>query len=471
LFECSSPNVEVGFTEALVIMPLIAESFNITNAGTLSWMISGYSLTVGTFILFSGRLGDLFGYKRMLIIGYLWFSLWTMIAGVAVYSNHVLFIFARVIGGIGPAICMPNGLALLGITYAPGIRKNICFAVFGACAPTGSIIGAAFTALFSLIWWPWAFWSFSIALLITAVLAYLVIPNPPKRTAMSVKEKMRHMDIPGAVIGVASLVLINFAWNQAIVVGWEKPYVYVCLIMGFLLIPAFFYYELRVSTAPLIPFYCLTADVGFVLAAVGLGWACFGIWVYYLYQFLQVLQGASPLLTVAKLSPIPVAGTLAAIGTGIALTKLGPAWTMTLALTFFMVGTILLATCPINQVYWGQIFFCTIITPFGMDMSFPAATVVLSNAVSKEHQGIAASLVATVVNYGISIGLGFGGTVEIHTSNGGNTLADLLSGYRGAEYMGIGLAGLGWIISVLFLVREHRIAGRERRSIKQKAEA
>jgi MFS family permease len=452
--------IEVGFSEALVIVHTIADSFNITNPGTLSWMISGYSLTAGTFILFSGRLGDLFGYKRMLIIGYVWFSVWTAIAGVAVYSNQVLFIFARILGGIGPAICLPNGLAILGVTYKPGMRKNICFAIFGACAPTGSIIGAAFTALFSIAWWPWAFWSFSIALLATAILAHFVIPTPPKLAPVSIEKKVRDMDIPGAVVGIASLVLINFAWNQAPVVGWEKTYVYVLLIVGFLLIPLFFYIELRVSPLPLIPFDCLTADVGFVLAAVGLGWACFGVWVYYLFQFLQVLQGASPLLTVAKVSPIPVAGTLAAIGTGLALGKFGPAWTMTCALTFFMVGTILLATCPVDQIYWAQIFFCTIVTPFGMDMSFPAATVVLSNAVPKEHQGIAASLVATVVNYGISIGLGFAGTVEVHTNNGGKTPEDILKGYQGAEYMGLGLAGLGLIMSILFVVREHWVAKR-----------
>jgi len=57
-------------------------------------------------------MGDLFGYKRMLLIGFSWFSLWSIIAGLAVYSNHVLFIFARVFQGIGPAIVLPNGLAV-----------------------------------------------------------------------------------------------------------------------------------------------------------------------------------------------------------------------------------------------------------------------------------------------------------------------------------------------------------------------
>lgn len=89
-----------------------------------------------------------------------------------------------------------------------------------------------------------------------------------------------------------------------------------------------------------------------------------------------------------------------------------------------------------------------------MDMSFPAATLILSNVVKKEHQGIAASLVATVVNYSISLGVGFAGTVEVHVNNGGKTKADLLKGYRGALYLGVGLAGLGLAICLVFLAKD-----------------
>lgn len=88
-----------------------------------------------------------------------------------------------------------------------------------------------------------------------------------------------------------------------------------------------------------------------------------------------------------------------------------------------------------------------------MDMSFPAATLILSNSVKKEHQGIAASLVNTVVNYSISLGLGFAGTVEVHINNGGKTPKDLLKGYRGAWYVGCGLASLGLAISITFLLK------------------
>lgn len=237
--------------------------------------------------------------------------------------------------------------------------------------------------------------------------------------------------------------------------GWQEVYVYVLLIVGVLLVPVFFYIELKVARAPLIPFDAINGDVGFVLACIACGWATFGIWIFYIWQTLQVLRGHSPLLASAMMSPVVVCGLCASLATGFMLTRIGPAGTMVAAMTFFTIGIILIATMPVNQTYWAQMFVAAIVTPFGMDMSFPAATVILSNAVHKKNQGIAASLVSTVVNYSISLGIGFAGTVEVQVNNGGHTRAEILRGYRGAEYMGIGLASLGWALSFLFLARSY----------------
>ena len=454
---CAQFMTQGGLGQCLDILQVIGDDFGLTNPGELSWLIAAYSLTVGTFILLAGRFGDVYGYKKMFIIGFSWFSLWSMIAGLAVYSNHVLFNFARAFQGMGPAICLPNALAILGSVYPPGPRKAMVFALFGATAPGGAVIGSLFAGLFSeLAWWPWTFWSFSIALAGLAALGSIVIPSPPRKVVKqkwSLRDHLIQLDLLGGLCGVTALVLINFAWNQAGVVGWSKAYVYVCLILGFVIVPVFFFIEVRVSPAPLIPFKALTSDVAFVLGCVACGWSCFGIWVFYLWQFFQILRQDSPLLAVAHICPVAITGALASVTTGILLGRLRPAWVMMIALTAFTVGTILTATAPIGQIYWAQTFVCTMIIPWGMDMSFPAATLILSNAVSKEHQGVAASLVNTVVNYSISLSLGFAGTIESHVDGGGKTPADVLRGYRGAWYMAIGLTGFGLFLSVLFVIK------------------
>jgi len=216
------------------------------------------------------------------VFGMAWLSLWSLVAGLAVYSSYVLFIFARVFQGMGPAMTLPNSLAMLGNSYSPGPRKNMAFAWFGGTAPFGAISGFAFGGLFSLAWWPWTFWSEAIAVAGVAAFGAWVIPNQPLSGAVqhqSQREKLKRLDIPGCVTGVASLVLINFAWNQASGIGWEEPYVYVCFIIGVIFGVVFFAIEVFWATNPLIPFAAFNVDIAFIFGCTAAGWATFGIWV------------------------------------------------------------------------------------------------------------------------------------------------------------------------------------------------
>ncbi|CAN9404788.1 unnamed protein product [Alternaria alternata] len=418
---CSAQFVtQAGLLGTLNILHIIGPDLGITDPGILSWLIAGYSLTVGTFILLSGRCGDMFGYKNMLIVGFVWFAIWNIVAGCSVYvdgnGGQVLFIFSRVLGGIGPAILLPNALGLLGATYNEGRRKDMVFSLFGACAPGN----------------------------------------------LSHRERIRELDLLGASVGITAMILFNFAWNQAPGFGWEHPYIYVLLIIGILLFPVFFWIEIKVAKKPLIPFDVLSTDVSFVLTCIACGWAAFGIWVYYFIQFLQQLRGDSPLLTMAHLCPVAISGFIAAVTTGHVISRIGPGWVMLISMLAFLTGSILVATLPIGQVYWAQTFVTTLIIPWGMDMSFPAGTLIMSNAVAKKHQGMAASLVNTIVNYSISIGVGIAGTVEVHVNNGGATVSDELSGYRGAMYVSVGLSGMGVVTSLLFLLKMQLREGKAR---------
>ena len=449
---------EASYLGTLVLLRTIGQTFNVTSPPQLAWLVAGYSLTVGTFILFSGRLGDVFGYKRLLITGLAWFSLWSLVAGLSVYSHYRLAVFSRVLQGIGPAICLPNALAIFGTAYAPGHRKAMVFAFFGAVAPIGAVFGGTFASLLTLAWWPWALWVMAIWLAFLAVVGNFVIPTLPRKNAppRDWKSWVQVLDLPGAFVGIVALVLFNFAWTQAPIDGWGTPTVIVPLVLGLLLFGLFVFIELRLSSMPLLPFDAVNADVAFVLAAVVCGWATFGIWTLYLVQILQDIRHLSPLLTTAWFCPVAIAGAAAAVFTGKLLGpwQVRPPLVMTFALVAFTTGAILTAFAPTTQLYWGQTFVSMIVMPFGMDMSFPAATLILSDAVARQHQGIGASLVNTVVNYGIALGVGFAGTVEVHVHGNGETKEERLRGFRGALYMAIGLAGLGLIVCLAFLTRE-----------------
>lgn len=436
--------------------------------GRLGWLVAGFSLTAGTFLLLSGRLGDAFGYKRMLVLGFAWFGLWSVVAGVAPYSGYTLFVFARVFQGIGSAVCIPNALAALGAAYPPGHRKAMVFALFGASAPVGSLTAGIVASSLSLLWWPWAFFALALTLFVLAVVTYFVVPPAAPTTTTTTRKRpvggggpprglVAELDLVGGTTGVTALVLFNFAWNQAPIAGWASAQVLVTLVLGLALFVAFLWIEKKHSAHPLLPFDALNADVLFVLGAIACGWSMFGIWVLYIVQVFENVRRLSPLLTALWTSPIIVVGLVASVATGWLLGpgRCAPATVMTIAMAAFTAGMVLFTTAPVDQVYWGQTFVSILVIPFGMDMSFPAATLILSDAVRREHQGIAASLVSTVVNYSTSLGVGLAGTVDVHTNRGGTTRADLYRGYKNALWLAVGLAAAGLVVSLVFLGKEH----------------
>ena len=366
---------QAGLCMSIAPVHIIGDSFATTNPAALSWFAAAYSLTVGTFILIAGRLGDVYGHRRLFIIGFSWFSLWSLLAGFSVWSNQIFFDCCRALQGIGPAMLLPNAIAILGRTYPPGLRKEMIFSLFGATAPGGFIVGGVFSSLFAqLVWWPWGYWVLAMACAIFAILGWLVIPHSaPPRFDDDLRFWQR-LDLVGASAGISGLVLVNFAWNQAALVGWREPYTYVLLIVGFLCLFAFAAIE-RKAVCPLLPRSVFTGNLAWVLGCIAAGWSSFGIIIYYFYQFMEVIKGDSPLLATAKWSGAAASGAVAALVTGFLLGRLPPSVIMFCAMVFFTAGLSIFATVPVNQIYWAQAFVVSLITSWGMYVSTCHASV------------------------------------------------------------------------------------------------
>ena len=362
---------QAGLGMTIAPLKIIGNGLGVSSPGGLSWFVAAFSLTVGTFILIAGRLGDMYGHKKLFVAGFWWYSLWNLIAGLSNYAHsEIFFDVCRAMQGIGPAMMVPNSLAILGRTYPPGRRKEMIFSLYGATAPNGFLVGAVFGSLLAKFTsWPWEFYIMSIACFVFGTLAILVIP------AGSKEEDQKHstsFDYYGAFTGVAGLVLFNVAWNQAPTVGWRDSSVIVLLIIGTICIGLFVLIERRTAQA-LIPQGALSGKVGFVLGCIALGWSSFGIWVYYYYQFLENIRNLSPLEVVAGTVPVGISGCAAALTTGYILSRLRTSYVMAISMLGFCIGSILVATAPVHQTYWANIFVATVVTPWGMDMSFPVS--------------------------------------------------------------------------------------------------
>ncbi|KAL2822741.1 major facilitator superfamily domain-containing protein [Aspergillus cavernicola] len=396
--------VQGTFGYILIPLHVVSQTFGQGHdeANRMTWHVGGYSLTVGTFLLIAGKLGDLYGSKRILIIGWTWFGVWSVIAGCSAFTRSQIFVdTARALQGIGPTFLLLNTLAIAGRTYPPGKKKNMIFSAFAMAAPLGcstaGIIGAAFA---EYLWWPWVIWLYSIGCFVIAGIALWIIPPD---SHLSRQAEGASFDCIGFCLGVDGLLLLNISWNQAPVDGWSTPDVYVLLILGF----------------PILGLFVFCA----VLLTAGLSWSSFGIWFYYPFQSIQQFRHVSPLESAVQFVPGAISGITAAIATPYLMSVASSDWLMAIA-------------SPVEQSYWMNTFWSFVITAWGMDISFSASATTLSDAVPIKHEGASASLVNTVINYLIAIGLGIAGTVEAEVSHDGE---DLLTEYRAALWTSVGL--------------------------------
>lgn len=461
IFSCMMSQLlnQAATPQTLAIMNILSDSFK-SSGGNQSWLMASFPLVSGSFILISGRIGDIYGLKKGLIGGYTVFIIWSIISGLTYYSHSdTFFIVSRAFQGLGVAFILPNVLGIVGNIYVPGtFRKNMVISMIGACAPIGAALGSTFAGLIGTEnpeQWPWAFYAFGITSAINLAISIYSIPNniPTNIHGFS-------MDWIGSLLAVIGLILLNFVWNQGPIVGWEKAYIIVLLIISVFVLVIFVIYELRFASIPLLPREIMkNRYMLMVLLALFLGWGSFGIFSFYYFSFLLNLRNYTALWAGGTYFMFAIFGIIAALVVGFTIKKATASIILFVSMVAFTVGSAMLSVTPVHQTYFRMNLGTMIILSFGMDMSFPAASIILSDFLPMQYQGMAGSLANTMVNYSMSLCLGMGTTVERQVNKSGN---DTLRGYRGAEYLGIGLAGLGAIIAFLFMAEKYWVDRKER---------
>ena len=446
-----------GTTQTLSIMNILADSFG-SDTTSRSWLMASFPLVSGSFILISGRLGDIYGLKNMLLIGYAMIIIWSLICGLTKYSgSDTFFIISRAFQGLGIAFILPNVLGIIGNIYIGGtFRKNIVISFIGAMAPIGATLGCFFAGLIGTMnpnQWPWAFYAYTITAAINLALSIYAIPNniPTNIHRFS-------MDWIGSILGVIGLILLNFVWNQAPISGWTQAYIIVLLIISVLFLVVFGVYEIHFAKSPLLP-QAIMKDRHMIQIMLSLffGWGSFGIFTFYYFQFQLNIRHYTALWAGGSYFMFLIWGIVAALLVGFSIKRVSPSVFLFFAMVAFNVGSIMASVTPVHESYFRTQMGTMIILSFGMDLSFPASSIIFCDYLPMEYQGMAGSLVNTVVNYSMSLCLGMGATVEMQLDPDGK---HILKGYRGAQYLGIGLATLACIISGLYMVesfiKDHR---------------
>ncbi|KAJ5738582.1 hypothetical protein N7493_001737 [Penicillium malachiteum] len=439
-----------GVSIAAYPMQQIGTALGTTSNGQMSWFLSSYALCGGVFVLVTGRLGDHFGHKYIFLFGWIWMAIWSVVCG---FSHNVkLFDISRGLMGIGNGALVPNSFALLARAFPPmSMKKNIAFAFLGFCAPSGFIFGGLIGGAFGeKVTWRWGFWFWAIGCLFLTAASFLTIPH---RIGSAIPGlSLRNFDYIGSLLGISGLILFSFAWSQASVVGWQEPYIYALLIVSIFLLVGFVFSQSYVSS-PVLP-NSLWSRPGFtpVIVSMVFGWMSFAIFLYYTTVYILTIHKAQPLTAVAQMVPLVIGGFFATMSVGLFIGKTPAQYIFGVSMFSFFIGNLLMSFVNYSNVYWAFIFPACLFVVGGPDLSFASSGIIISNSVLPEEQGVAGSFVSTVVQYSLSLGLGIAATVESHVNEGGE---NPILGYRGAFWLGIGFAAVGFFI-VIFFVRDHR---------------
>lgn len=212
--------------------------------------------------------------------------------------------------------------------------------------------------------------------------------------------------------------------SQAPAVGWSEPYVYILLIISIAHLAVFVLWEAKVASSPILPFDIWkspSSSFGLILVLIFFSFMGMGIFLWYTTLFCLNIRKYSIIETGGMFQPLSILGTLAAFLSAWLIPRLAAQYIIALGTLAVVVSNLLLATTPSDQTYWAMIFPAIVLSAFTIDFIFAASQIIASGSVGTEHQGVAGSLIGTLLSYGLSTGLGFAGTVEVYTDKGGKS--------------------------------------------------
>ena len=272
-----------------VALPSIQEDLEFSENG-LQWVVSGYALTFGGFLLLGGRAGDILGRRIIFMVGLALFSAFSLLCGLA-WTAGVLVV-ARMLQGAAAAILSPSVFSITTVSFEEGSERNKALGVLGAIAGSGAAIGVLLGGILTeYVGWEWVFFV-NVPIGLCALFFVRRFVRESKAPGLA-----RHFDAWGAFTVTTGLILFVFALTRAPTEGWTSPEVILSLVGWAVLSTAFILIELR-SRSPLVPltiFLRRTLTAANVIGLI-LGMAVFGMF-YLLSLYMQIVLGFSALET------------------------------------------------------------------------------------------------------------------------------------------------------------------------------
>ena len=426
-------------TAVNVALPSIGDDLGADLAG-LQWTLNGYTLTLASFILLGGSLGDRLGRRRVFVVGTIWFALASALCGLA--PNIEMLVAARLLQGVGGALMTPGSLAIISASFVGADRSR----AIGAWSGLGGVAGAAgpFLGGWLVEAWTWRL-VFLINLPFAALVVWVALRHVPESVDPTASAKF---DLPGTTLGALGLAGLTYA----AIAGGEHgadPIVVAAGVLGVLALAGFVWVE-RTSDHPLVPtglFKSRQFTVANIVTFVVYG--ALGAVLFLLVLQLQVVSGFSPLAAGTSLLPMTLIMLALSARSGALAARIGPRLQMTAGPLIAACGLLLMLRIGPDASYLADVLPAVAVFGLGMTALVAPLTATVLAAAPARHAGAASG-----VNNAVARSAGLLAVALLPPIAGltGDVYRDptaFETGFHMAVWIGAGLLAAGGLLSAV----------------------
>jgi EmrB/QacA subfamily drug resistance transporter len=407
----------LDFVDASIVnlaLPDIRNDLDFSAQG-LQWVLSGYLLTYGGFMLLGGRAGDLLGRRRVLVTGTTLFALASLVGGFAGTSG--VLVGARLVQGLGAAMMLPAALSLLTTSFKEGKERNTALGVWGAVAGLASAAGVFLGGVLTEgPGWRWVLYVNPLISVVLIAAIFWLLPGERRRAPLA------NFDVLGSILVTGGMLLLVYGLVKAPDQGWDSTRTIGELAAAFALLVAFVINEQR-TTSPVVPLSIFrvkglaAADVTQLVALAGLLSMFF-----FLTLYMQNVLGYTPIQAGVAYLPFTVGVAVAAGVSSQLLSRVGTRPVMVVGALMAAGGLYLLSRIPVEGHYLSDLFPGMMVVSVGLGAVFVAVTTAANAGVSADRAGLAAALLNASQQVGGALGL------AIFTGIATSRTDDLLAG-------------------------------------------
>jgi EmrB/QacA subfamily drug resistance transporter len=431
-----------------VALPSIRADLGFSEA-SLAWVVNAYLLTFGGFLLLGGRLGDLFGHRRLFLAGITLFTIASAACGLA-GSQHVLEA-ARAVQGIGGAVVSAVAFSLILFLFTDQAERAKAMGVFGFVMAGGGSIGVLLGGVLTdAPNWHWIF-------LVNLPIGVLVVALSLRLLPAGGGTATGRVDVAGAVTVTAALMLAVYAIVNGNQKGWTSGQTLGLLGGAVALLALFLVIESRVRS-PLMPLGIFRSRNVSVANVVGILWsAAMFAWFFLSALYLQLVLGYSPMKVGLAFLPANLIMGVFSVGLSAKLVmRFGFRPPLAAGLLLAAVGLVLFARAPVDGSFVVDVLPSMILLGFGAGMAFNPLLLAAMNDVAPEESGLASGVVNTAFMMGGALGLAVLASLAASRSDslrasGHDAVAALNGGYHAAFVVGAVFAVLAAAVGGLLL--------------------